>query len=442
MPEPEINKQSDFMIEKIKQRPINKRRLIRQTLVTAAMAVIFGLIACFTFLVLEPVLSNYLHPEESPQTVVFPEDLEEMSPEEMLQNNMQQEVQPDAEPDNLTLEEEQIQEILSSVTLDLDNYKQLYNAMNLYIQELGKSMVTITGITSNLDWLNNVQESRNQSSGVIIANNGKELLILADYTPLRKAEKLTLVFYNGVQVNTQLKMQDSATNLAVLSVDLEGFSKEFLENNLKVANLGSSNLRQMTGMPVVALGSPMGSSGSVGYGMISATGGQVSVPDANYKLLQTNIVGSQNAGGVLFDLQGQVIGIITGNKNGLDLKNLIAAYGITDLKTRIGKMSNGEQIAYIGVSGIDVTGEAHNELNIPYGAYVKEVAMDSPAMFAGIQQGDVITVVDNKSVLTFNEYSTVLMQLEAGKTIELSVMRQVQDGYKTMEFDIVPTEAK
>ncbi len=442
MPEPEINKQSDFMIEKIKQRPINKRRLIRQTLVTAAMAVIFGLIACFTFLVLEPVLSNYLHPEEPPQTVVFPEDLEEMSPEEMLQNNMQQEVPPNGEPDNLTLEEEQIQEILSSVTLDLDNYKQLYNAMNLYIQELGKSMVTITGITSNLDWLNNVQESRNQSSGVIIANNGKELLILADYTPLRKAEKLTLVFYNGVQVNTQLKMQDSATNLAVLSVDLEGFSKEFLENNLKVANLGSSNLRQMTGMPVVALGSPMGSSGSVGYGMISSTGGQVSVPDANYKLLQTNIVGSQNAGGVLFDLQGQVIGIITGNKNGLDLKNLIAAYGITDLKTRIGKMSNGEQIAYIGVSGIDVTGEAHNELNIPYGAYVKEVAMDSPAMFAGIQQGDVITVVDNKNVLTFNEYSTVLMQLEAGKTIELSVMRQVQDGYKTMEFDIVPTEAK
>ncbi len=442
MPELEPNQQSDFMIEKIKQRPINKKKLIRQTLVTAAMAVIFGLIACFTFLVLEPVLSNWLHPEEPPQIVVFPEDLEEMSPEEMLQNNMQQESQQETEPENLTLEEEQIQEILSGVTLDMDNYKQLYNAMSIYAQELNQCMVTITGITSNLDWLNNVQESRNQSSGVIVANNGKELFILADYTPLRKAERLTLTFYNGIQVNAQLKKQDLATNLAVLSVSLEGLSPEFLENNLKIAKLGSSNLRQMVGIPVVALGSPMGSSGSIGYGMISSTSGQLSVADANYKLLQTNIVGSQNAGGVLFDLQGQVIGIITNNRNSSDLKNLITAYGITDLKTRIGKMSNGEQIAYMGISGIDVTAEAHNELNIPYGAYVKEVVMDSPAMLAGVQQGDVITLMDNKSVLTFNEYSTILMQLEVGQTVKLSVMRQVQDGYKVMEFDIVPTEEK
>ncbi len=442
MPELEPNQQSDFMIEKIKQRPINKKKLIRQTLVTAAMAVIFGLIACFTFLVLEPVLSNWLHPEEPPQIVVFPEDLEEMSPEEMLQNNMQQESQQETEPENLTLEEEQIQEILSGVTLDMDNYKQLYNAMSIYAQELNQCMVTITGITSNLDWLNNVQESRNQSSGVIVANNGKELFILADYTPLRKAERLTLTFYNGIQVNAQLKKQDLATNLAVLSVSLEGLSPEFLENNLKIAKLGSSNLRQMVGIPVVALGSPMGSSGSIGYGMISSTSGQLSVADANYKLLQTNIVGSQNAGGVLFDLQGQVIGIITNNRNSSDLKNLITAYGITDLKTRIGKMSNGEQIAYMGISGIDVTAEAHNELNIPYGAYVKEVVMDSPAMLAGVQQGDVITLMDNKSVLTFNEYSTILMLLEVGQTVKLSVMRQVQDGYKVMEFDIVPTEEK
>ena len=440
MPELEPSQQSDFMIEKIKQRPINKRKLIRRTLVTAAMAVIFGLIACFTFLVLEPVLSNWLHPEEPPQVVEFPEDLEEMSPEEMLQNNMHEEGQSEVEPENVTLEEEQIQEILSGVTLDMDNYKQLYNAMSMYVQELSQCMVTITGITSNLDWLNNVQESRNQASGIVIANNGKELLILADYAPLRKAEKLTLTFYNGVQADAQLKKKDSATNLAVLSVSLEGLSQEFLENNLKMAKLGSSNYKQLEGMPVVALGSPMGNSGSIGYGMISFAGGQLSVSDANYRILQTNIVGSQNAGGVLFDLQGQVIGILTNNKSGVDVKNLITAYGITDLKKRIEKMSNGEQIAYMGISGIDVTKEAHDELNIPYGAYVKEVAMDSPAMLAGVQQGDVITLMDNRTILTFSEYTAILMQLEVGQSVELKVMRQVQDEYKVMTFNIVPGE--
>ena len=61
-----------FMIEKIKERPVNKKKLLRRTLITASMAVIFGLVACFTFLVLEPVISNWLYPEEEPQVVVFP----------------------------------------------------------------------------------------------------------------------------------------------------------------------------------------------------------------------------------------------------------------------------------------------------------------------------------------------------------------------------------
>ena len=67
------NKQSEFIIEKMKERPVNKKKLLRRTVITAAMAVIFGLIACFTFLVLEPVFSNWLYPEKEPQTVVFPE---------------------------------------------------------------------------------------------------------------------------------------------------------------------------------------------------------------------------------------------------------------------------------------------------------------------------------------------------------------------------------
>ena len=51
---------TDFMKETIKQRPINRRKLVRRTLLTAAMAVIFGLVACVTFLLLEPVINNKL----------------------------------------------------------------------------------------------------------------------------------------------------------------------------------------------------------------------------------------------------------------------------------------------------------------------------------------------------------------------------------------------
>ena len=125
------DKQKDFLIEKIKEKPVNKKKLIRRTIITVSMAVIFGMVACVTFLVLEPVISNWLYPKEEPQiqTVEFPEDKEEMLPEEMLAENLPTESpepaptptpEPARSPDpeageeeEVRLGEEQIQDILS-----------------------------------------------------------------------------------------------------------------------------------------------------------------------------------------------------------------------------------------------------------------------------------------------------------------------------------------
>lgn len=429
--------QNGFMIEKIKERPINRRKLLRRTLITASMAVIFGLIACFTFLVLEPVISNWLYPEEEPQVIVFPEDLEEMSPEEMLAENQPTESpQPSSEPEDVTLREEQIEEILSGVILDKENYRELYVALSDYVDQLNQYMVTITAVTSNIDWFNNVQESQNQASGIIVANNGKDLLVLADASSIRSAEKLILTFSNEVQAEAQIKQQDKYTNLAVLSVSLSDLPEEMVEAGIPLAVLGRSNTKNLSGTPVIALGSPLGISNSIGYGMIASGSTQIYAPDRNYKLLITDINGSQNAGGALFNLQGEVIGIITSNKTGSDMKNLINAYGITELKKVIEKMSNGSSIAYMGISGLDVTKEANENQGVPYGAFVKEVAMDSPAMLAGIQRGDVITEMDGKKVTLFSDYTTILMQMEPGQTVKLTVMRQAQNEYKEMNLSI------
>lgn len=448
MSETEPNQQSDFIIEKIKERPISKKRLIRRTLITAVMAVIFGLIACFTFLFLEPVISRWMYPEDPPPQVIFPEDPEEMSPEDMLAGNLppeDPEESSEEEPEGVVLEEDQIQQILSKVTLDLKNYGQLYTTMSQYVQELNHSMVTITGIRSNVDWLNNVQESQNQSSGVFIAGNSKELFVLTRYSAIQGAERLVIspAYKSGTSIPAELKAYDTITDLAVLSINSADMPLEDEKSEgIKIAKLGSSNIKNLEGTPVVALGSPMGNAGSVGYGMITSTSGQFSAEDSNYKLLQTDIVGSQKAGGVLFDLQGEVLGIITDNGNGYDMRNLITAYGITDLKPRMEKMSNGEALSYIGITGVSVTSAIHDELGIPMGAYIQKVTMDSPAMLAGIQQGDVITAIDGRNITSFGEYTNILLQLETGTGIEIAVMRQVQDEYKEMVLNVTPGEVK
>ncbi len=443
-----FNEQGDFMIEKIKERPVNKGKLFRRTLTTAAMAVMFGSIACVTFLILEPVISNRIYPEEEPAPVVFPEDQEEMAPEDMLSEKLPQESEEDNQEGNVSLEQDQIKEILSGLVLNKNHYQQIYSALSVYVAELNHSMVTVTGVSSNIDWFNNVEESKKQSSGVIIANNGRELLVLVDYAPLQAAESLTMTssFLDAIsskgsphQIPVVLKSHDPATDLAILAVNLTDVPLEIREEGgLEIASLGSSNSKNIVGSPVVALGSPMGSSGSVGYGMITATGGQNYQADTNYRLLQTDIYGSQKAGGVLFNLQGQVIGVITDERVSSDMKNMVTAYGISELKKSIEKMSNGERIAYLGISGIDVSDEAYEELGVPYGAFVREVEMNSPSMNAGIQQGDVLTSFGERSIRNYNDYITALMQAQGGDAVELTVMRAAQGEYREMKVTVTP----
>ena len=157
MIEPEQNKQSDFMIEKIKERPVNKKKLLRKTITTVAMAVIFGLIACVTFLTLEPVISNILYPEEKPDPVIFPEEQEEMSPEDMLVEDESPASLQEA-VESVISEDEQIQKILEGLVLDKNNYAQLYNAMYDFTGTLSEYMVVVSAVSSNEDWLSNSYE--------------------------------------------------------------------------------------------------------------------------------------------------------------------------------------------------------------------------------------------------------------------------------------------
>ncbi|MBQ7776870.1 MAG: serine protease [Lachnospiraceae bacterium] len=440
MQDMEQNNKNDFVIEKIKERPVNRRKLLRRTVITAAMAVMFGLIACFTFLVLEPVISNWLYPQEEPNIVIFPEEQEEMEPEEMLSDNLLAEATPEPTPTRMPVfpadsDQEQLQELLNYVTLDVENYTQLYKALGDMVKELNHGMVTVTAIKSKTDWLDNVTQSETLGTGVVIGNNGKELLILTNYNFLTNADSLKVTFWEGYTTDCQLKQKHEETDIAILSIDTATLGSKL--QDITIASFGSTSTQQLLCTPVIALGSPMGVSGSVGYGMVTSENSQVSMVDGNYELLITDIYGSQNANGFLFNMRGQVIGMITTKKTPVDMRNMIAAYGISDLKKLISNMSGGNSVAYLGITGSDVSEEANTEGQVPKGVYIKDIEMNSPAMEAGILPGDIMVGIDNTVVNQFNDYFQAITNAKGGDTVKIRVMRQFQQEYILMEFSII-----
>lgn len=420
--------QAEFMREKIKQKPVNKKKLLRRTVITAVMAVVFGLVACFTFLILEPVISNRLYPEEEPKEVVFPEETltEEMNPEDMLVNEKDAEVQT-LEPVDMEMVDEQIEELLSQVDMEfnLEDYQKLYDELRVLTEDVSRSVVTVAGVTSDVDWFNNIYENVASASGVIVANNEKAMLILVSAGNLSGADSIEVTFCDQTQVEAELVQKDENTGLAILSVPLSAIGKETMDV-IDIAELGSSSAVNLLGAPVIALGSPLGTGGSISYGVVTSTGTVIDLPDSAYKRITTDIYGSRNATGILVNLKGMVIGIIDNVNTGNDMANLLTAYGITELKSTIERMSNNKERAYLGVHGADVPKAAieDTEINTPAGTYIREIEIDSPAMAAGIQSGDVVTRIGNTDITTYNELLGILQSAKPEDVLSVTLTRQ------------------
>ena len=283
----------------------------------------------------------------------------------------------------------------------------------------------MAGVTSDVDWFNNIYENVASASGVIVANNEKALLILVSAGNIKGADSIEVTFCDQTQVEAEIVQKDENTGLAILSVPLTEIGGETMDN-IHIAELGSSNTANMLGMPVIALGSPLGTGGSISYGMVTSTGTVIDLPDAAYKKITTDIYGSRNATGILINLKGMVIGIIDNVNTGNDMSNLLTAYGITELKGTIEQMSNNKERAYLGVHGADVPKEAIEDaqINTPAGTYIREIEIDSPAMAAGIQSGDVVTRVGNTQITTYHELLGILHSSKPGDVLTVTLTRQ------------------
>lgn len=415
--------QSDFLRETIKQKPVNKKKLFRRTIITVVMAVVFGLVACFTFLVLEPLISNKLYPEEETTEVQFPEETvsEEMKPEDMLV-----EVPDTEETTTAELENQQIEEILSQMEFSLDDYQSVYTELAKLAETTSRCVVTVTGVSSDVDWFNDIYESESSASGVIVANNGKSILILVSTSALKDADNIVVTFCNQAQVEAELVQKDNTTGLAILSVELLSIDEDTMDV-ISIAKLGSSNNDKLLGMPIIALGSPAGLNNSVCYGIVTSLGTIIDQPDSAYKMITTDIYTSSNATGILINLRGMVVGIIDNINTGTDMQNRLTAYGITELKKTIEKMSNNQELTYLGIHGADIPENMAETLGTQEGVYIKEIEIDSPAMTAGIQSGDVLIRVGNIPVANYNDLLNILYSAQPEDTIKITVLRQEKE---------------
>ena len=476
----ENNKDYEFVTETIKKKPLNKKRLAVNTIKSIGMGIVAGLTACVIFAIFAPIIYEKINPEKF-DLVSIPEDessvnTSEVEPDEETNLTQEEKVNSEIVKDDGGVEgeisetneiEEEISEpdknntevkeqtetdeneestettgddntktlIIQKEEITLSDYKKLYRDLSDVANVAKRSLTKVRGVTESTDWFNNPYETGDVSSGLIVADNGKELLIITNANDLDTSKEIEVTFCDGKTNKGKVKKADKSTGLVVVAVELEDI-EESTKDAYATAKLGNSTIPTLNGTPIIALGAPLGIEDSMAVGTVTSNTRVIEYADSNIRYITTDIYGSVEGSGVLIDLDGNVLGIIFQGGTKQDTKNLIHAYSISDIKQKIEKLSNGQDVAYLGIIGTDVTKSAMEELLVPEGAYVKQVVVDSPAMNGGIQNGDVIVKLGTTDIRSFNDYRVAMSKCQPGDTAMVTVKRLGKDGYVEFSYEI------
>lgn len=423
MSEEKDKEEFSFMKEKIKAKPINKKKLLLKVAGTVVLAVLFGVVASFTFVITSPIAEKkYGEKEEIPSVTIPRDDEAEQNPA------------PETTPTPTPVPSNPPAVIQQTVGIEVDDYRKLYNKLYEVAVGLDKSLVTVTAVSNNVDWFNVPYTNQGKGSGIIVAENGIEYMILTDERVLEGAEQIMVTFADDAQVEATVKKIDHNTEMAILSVRMDTLEED-TRNAVEVAVLGNS-FQVRKGTPVIAVGSPLGYPDSMSIGMVTSAGNQIATWDANYTLFTTDILGNTEGSGVLINLDGDVIGVITQESNDNSSENVVTAYSISELKSVIEHLSNGLDLAYMGIKGTPVTDEKAEDDGMPQGIYIVETALDSPAMNIGIQNGDILVKLGTEEVRDMKDVQNVLLNLSPNQLVTAVVMRPGKDGYKELTYQV------
>ena len=409
----------EFLKETIKEKPVDKKKLVKHILRILLSGALFGLAATAVFALAAPEITENIEKKQEQSQIQFPSDTK--NSEENKKNSTAEDNSSEAGSQPAAEE------------LTPETYQKLFADVFATAQEAEKAMVRVRGSKNDEEWFQTPYE--NEISGLLVAESGQELFALTEYRIVENVGRIQVVFYDGTIADARFLKGDTNTGFVILKIPKSGISAKTQES-IAIAPLGESYTVDQ-GEPVLAIGSPMGYSDSVGYGIVTSTCNTVAKTDAEYSLLTTDIAGSSLGSGVLLNLEGEVIGLIAQSFAREDTQNLVTGLGVSEVKEMIQILSDEtKDIVYLGITGKSITQDISVKKGIPIGVFVEQVEVDSPAMQVGIQNGDVIIELNGEKIETVKGYQQQLKSCKAGETIKVKAMRQGTEGYVEVDFDV------
>jgi len=268
-------------------------------------------------------------------------------------------------------------------------------------------------------------------SGVVVTPDG---FIVTSAHVVAQAGSASASFLDGTEYDVDVVGADPLSDLAVVRARAA---------TLEPVRIGNADLLRV-GQLVVALGNPLGFSGSVTSGVVSGLGRSLATADGNghrrfiEDVIQTDAaLNPGNSGGALADWQARLIGVNTAVA-GMGLGLAVPMNGTTQAILAALMRSGRVRRAYLGIAGgtHPLPPAIAARLGRKQGVEVQEVVGGSPAEAGKIRSGDVIVALGDTAVSKAGDLQRLMVEAHIGSKIALTVLR----AEKLVKVEVVPVE--
>jgi S1-C subfamily serine protease len=273
---------------------------------------------------------------------------------------------------------------------------------------------------------------RGSGSGFIFTPDG---FILTNSHVVHSADEIDVALADGRRVAARIVGDDPDTDLAVIRI---------IAPDLHCAEFGDSSELKV-GQVAIAIGNPYGFQATVTAGVVSSLGRSLRASTGRLidNLVQTDAaLNPGNSGGPLVNSRGEVIGVNTAVI--LPAQGICFAIASNTAKWVASRLMRDGRIrrSYLGVAGQDVPLYRRVvrffHLEHDSGVLVTSIEPDSPAIQAGLQEGDVMVALDDHPITGIDDLHRLLTGERVGEAAKLTIVRRTEK----LDIEITPAESQ
>ncbi|MBE6639662.1 MAG: trypsin-like serine protease [Ruminococcaceae bacterium] len=308
------------------------------------------------------------------------------------------------------------------------------------VAKTSPSVVAITTESVSYNALLGNFVSEGAGSGVICTADG---YIITNHHVIQGADNIRVTLENGDTHEAELIGSDAQTDLAVIKINADGLVPAVY------ANADSLSV----GQTVIAIGNPLGTlSNTVTSGVVSALARQINIGGTTMTLLQHNAsVSPGNSGGGLFNLNGELVGIVNAKSSGEGVEGVGFAIPVDTFRSVVQALIESGYVTgrpQLGITAYEVLSnqslyslpEEIRTCVIGINAFGVYIGNDSAVTYAKnsqkLQPGDYIASIDDQLIQEFSDIAASLSDKKTGDTVQMTVYRYNQESKKTLQVHV------